>query len=67
MSDRAKLVKLADKISNLRDIVDHPPKDWDIARKQKYFDLGAELVSELSPVSPELEAVFEGVFAKRPG
>lgn len=37
-SPKAKLVKLADKICNLRDILAPPPEDWPPARKQAYFD-----------------------------
>ncbi len=37
-SRQAKLVKLADKICNLRDIVSSPPTEWDLTRKQEYFD-----------------------------
>lgn len=36
-SDEAKLVKIADKISNLRDIVVSPPADWSVERRQNYF------------------------------
>ena len=34
----ARLVKLADKICNLRDIVANPPGDWSLECKQAYFD-----------------------------
>ncbi len=32
LSTRAKLVKLADKICNVRDVADDPPKDWPLAQ-----------------------------------
>ena len=35
ISDKAKLVKLADKISNLRDVASNPPPDWKLDRLQK--------------------------------
>ena len=38
-SRKAKLVKLADEICNLRDIVQQPPANWDLSRKQEYFDM----------------------------
>src|SRR5439155_221220 len=38
LSPRAKLVKLADKICNLRDIASSPPAGWPLERKQQYFD-----------------------------
>ena len=36
-SYRAKLVKLADKISNLRDLISNPPSFWSLSRIQGYF------------------------------
>ncbi len=32
LSQAAKLVKLADKIANLRDVADHPPSEWPLER-----------------------------------
>jgi guanosine-3',5'-bis(diphosphate) 3'-pyrophosphohydrolase len=37
-SVRAKQVKLADKICNLKDILASPPKDWSLERKRQYFE-----------------------------
>jgi guanosine-3',5'-bis(diphosphate) 3'-pyrophosphohydrolase len=37
-SDQAKLVKLADKITNLRDVANSPPPEWFLERRQEYFD-----------------------------
>ena len=38
LSARAKLVKLADKISNVRDVATAPPADWPIERRREYFE-----------------------------
>ena len=38
LSNGAKLVKLADKICNLGDILASPPKDWSVERKREYFE-----------------------------
>jgi guanosine-3',5'-bis(diphosphate) 3'-pyrophosphohydrolase len=65
-SDKAKLVKLADKISNLRDIAGHPPHDWPAERKRQYFDWAKQVVDELRGVHPELERRFDEVYALRP-
>ena len=48
ISRRAKLVKLADKICNLRDITSSPPAGWSIQRKQEYFDWAKSVVDELA-------------------
>jgi guanosine-3',5'-bis(diphosphate) 3'-pyrophosphohydrolase len=66
ISDRAKLVKLADKISNLRDVADHPPAGWDLARRQAYFDWAKQVVDRLRGVHPGLEALFDATYALRP-
>ena len=66
LSGRAKLVKLADKISNLRDIVGRPPAQWGKRRKQEYFDWAKQVVDGLRGIHPQLEAEFDRVYAMRP-
>jgi guanosine-3',5'-bis(diphosphate) 3'-pyrophosphohydrolase len=66
ISDQAKLVKLADKISNLRDISASPPIGWSVERKQEYFDWAARVVDGLRGVHPELEVLFDQIYSKRP-
>ena len=66
ISDQAKLVKLADKISNLRDISSSPPLGWSVERKQEYFDWAARVIDGLRGVNPRLEALFDKVYSKRP-
>ena len=66
-SDRAKLVKLADKICNLRDMLASPPAEWSLERQQKYFDWAKEVVDRIRGVHPELERRFDEVLARRPG
>ncbi|OIN69525.1 phosphohydrolase [Ralstonia solanacearum] len=66
ISRRAKLVKLADKICNLRDIAKSPPADWPLARKREYFDWAKAVVDGLRGVHPGLEAVFDAAYQGRP-
>lgn len=63
---RAKLVKLADKICNLRDMAAHPPHGWSLERRRKYFDWASEVIGQLRGVHPELERRFDEVSALRP-
>ena len=65
ISTEAKLVKLADKISNLRDIIASPPADWSAERKQAYFDWAAKVVAGVRGVHPGLESVFDGLLARQ--
>lgn len=63
-SFQAKLVKLADKISNLRDIASCPPADWDSKRKQEYFDWAKKVVDQVRGTNVSLERIFDEVYAK---
>ena len=63
-SPRAKLVKLADKICNLRDILAAPPADWPLERKRAYFDWAARVVEGLRGVHPRLEGEFDRLLAR---
>jgi guanosine-3',5'-bis(diphosphate) 3'-pyrophosphohydrolase len=66
LSHKAKLVKLADKICNLRDVADQPPATWDLARRQEYFDWAKRVVDRLRGVHPRLEAIFDEAYRRRP-
>jgi len=66
MSEGAKLVKLADKICNLRDMTDHPPAKWDLARRREYFAWAKAVIDGLRGVHPKLEALFDAAYARRP-
>lgn len=59
ISDRAKLVKLADKTCNLRDISARRPVKWSLARKRKYQAWAKEVVDQLRGVNPKLERLFD--------
>ena len=65
LSPEAKLVKLADKICNLRDVLDAPPAGWPIERKRGYFDWAERVVDGLRGSNPRLEAVFDGLLERR--
>ena len=66
ISREAKLVKLADKICNLRDVVAHPPAGWSLERRREYFDWAKRVVDRLRGAHPGLEAVFDRAHAGRP-
>jgi guanosine-3',5'-bis(diphosphate) 3'-pyrophosphohydrolase len=61
-SEGAKLVKLADKTSNLRDILASPPAEWSDERKREYFEWARKVVDRLRGVHPRLEAAFDEVY-----
>ncbi len=61
ISRRAKLVKLADKICNLRDIASAPPVGWSAQRKDEYVAWAAQVVAGLRGVHAGLEEIFDGI------
>jgi guanosine-3',5'-bis(diphosphate) 3'-pyrophosphohydrolase len=65
-STAARLVKLADKICNLRDMSAHPPAGWPLERRQQYFEWAKEVVDRLRGTHPELERRFDEAYALKP-
>ncbi|HEY7689654.1 MAG TPA: HD domain-containing protein [Dongiaceae bacterium] len=55
----AKMIKIADKTSNLHSIVNSPPSGWDLARKREYFDWAKRVVAGCRGVSDYLDDEFE--------
>ena len=66
LSEAAKLVKLADKICNLRDVADNPPSRWDLERRQQYFEWARQVVDGLRGAHERLERVFDEAHSHRP-
>jgi guanosine-3',5'-bis(diphosphate) 3'-pyrophosphohydrolase len=64
LSTAAKLVKLADKTCNLRDMVDSPPHDWSADRKRDYFAWADRVVAGLRGVNAELERGYDAQRAR---
>lgn len=65
-SMKAKQVKLADKIGNLRDILSSPPADWSLARKQEYFDWAAQVVAGARDAHAGLAEIFDQLYSRKP-
>lgn len=65
-SHTAKLVKLADKIANLRDISSSPPANWSLERRQASFDWAKQVIDQVRGTHAELEALFDEEYARRP-
>ena len=58
-SSRAKVLKLADKTSNLRAITASPPPDWSVKRRLEYVIWARDVVAGLRGVNEWLEAAFD--------
>lgn len=60
----AKLVKLADKLSNLRSLLTDPPKDWSPSIIEGYFIWAYKVVAGLRNTNSGLETELDKVFAQ---
>ena len=58
-SPGAKLIKVADNISNVREIGEDPPKKWKKKRRREYFDWAEDVVDGMGDVNAELEELFQ--------
>ena len=58
-SPRAQILKLADKISNLRSMLNSPPADWNEARRREYFDWASQVVAGLTAPNQQLKREFD--------
>jgi guanosine-3',5'-bis(diphosphate) 3'-pyrophosphohydrolase len=63
LSYKAKLIKLADKICNVKDIGSHPPAKWDLGRKWDYIEWSQKVVAGLRGVNQSLEDLFDQTIA----
>lgn len=59
ISLKAKLIKLADKISNLSDLLYSPPRNWSFSRKQQYLLWTEQVVAGLRGANPALEQCYD--------
>jgi guanosine-3',5'-bis(diphosphate) 3'-pyrophosphohydrolase len=63
-SPGARLVKLADKTANLRDLVEYPPHQWDGVRRRAYCDWAMAVVEQIRGTHAVLEALFDEAHAR---
>ena len=59
----AKLLKLADKICNVHNILATPPADWSLERRQEYLLWTEKVVAGLREVNARLETHYDELLA----
>lgn len=63
LSKEARKLKIADKICNIKDIIEDPPENWSKERKRAYLDWAGKVVEGAKGVNKELETHFEKIHA----
>ena len=61
LSDGATLIKLGDKISNVRDMSKAPPVGWNSRRRREYLDWAEAVIANCPKVNAKLEDKFAQV------
>jgi len=61
-SNRAKMLKIADKISNLRAVITSPPEHWNLERKCEYFEWSRRIVDGCRGVNAALDKLFDETY-----
>lgn len=65
VSPKAKLVKLADKLYNLRDLQRCTPHGWTAERVSEYFIWAKKVVDNLRGTNSKLERLLDDIFRKQ--
>jgi len=61
LSERAKQIKIADKICNVRDVTHTPPPNWSLERRKEYLKWAAKVVEGCRGSNTRLEIRFDEV------
>ncbi len=64
LSYNARILKLADKLVNCRDILTNPPEDWPTKRRQDYIQWCTDVLVRIRGTNPHLEAAFDQVMTR---
>ena len=64
LSPRAKIIKLADKIANLADIISSPPPHWPRERRRQYVVWSNKVIAGCRGHSTLLEIAYDAIIAE---
>lgn len=64
LSPRAKLVKMADKISNVHSIIEAPPAEWSLERRQEYLDWSDQVMQGCRGNNVALDRLYDTTVAE---
>jgi guanosine-3',5'-bis(diphosphate) 3'-pyrophosphohydrolase len=64
LSERAKQIKIGDKICNILDITNSPPTNWPLERKEEYLEWAEKVAEGCRGSNANLERYFDEVLIK---
>lgn len=67
LSHEARLIKLADKLSNIGSILDSPPIGWSVSERLAYVNWGKDVIDRIRGTNDALEAAFDELYTRAIG
>jgi len=64
LSKKARLIKLADKISNVKSLLSFPPAGWDLEKRSLYINWADRIIQALRGTNEKLEAFYDELIAE---
>ncbi|MEA3327944.1 MAG: HD domain-containing protein [Chloroflexota bacterium] len=64
LSHPARIIKLGDKLVNCRDILNSPPKEWTLERRQQYIQWAVDVLYRIRGTNIALEAAFDDTLTR---
>ena len=64
LSEGAVLIKLGDKISNVKDVINNPPDDWSLNKRIEYLVWAEKVIDNCPKVNDDLENRFKELVKK---
>jgi len=64
LSYPARIIKLADKLVNCRDILYDPPHDWTLERRRDYIQWGADVINQIRGTNADIESAFDEILSE---
>jgi guanosine-3',5'-bis(diphosphate) 3'-pyrophosphohydrolase len=64
LSYSARIIKLADKITNCQDILQTPPQDWTLERRRNYIQWCADVIFQIRGTNAALEDTFDQIISE---
>jgi guanosine-3',5'-bis(diphosphate) 3'-pyrophosphohydrolase len=60
----ARLIKLGDKLVNCQDILNNPPRNWDLPRRREYIQWAADVLAQIRGTNSGLESAFDRMLSR---
>lgn len=64
LSEAARLIKLGDKLVNCCDILQNPPSNWSLIRRQNYIQWGTDVIAQIRGTNDALEKAFDHMLSE---